>query len=60
MSVPLPFRADQVGSMIRPDALMAAREQHQQGKLSDDGLREVEDREIRRAVKSRRMPASRS
>jgi len=51
MSLHPPFRADQVGSLIRPDALMAAREQHQQGKLSDDGLREIEDREIRRAVK---------
>ncbi len=41
-----PFRADQVGSLLRPAALKEARAKHQAGALSDAGLKEVEDREI--------------
>ena len=46
-----PFRADMVGSLLRTAALKEARDQHQQGRLSADGLREVEDREIRCLIK---------
>jgi 5-methyltetrahydropteroyltriglutamate--homocysteine methyltransferase len=46
-----PFRADQVGSLLRPQELLDARQRHQDGELSDDELREVEDRSIREAIK---------
>jgi 5-methyltetrahydropteroyltriglutamate--homocysteine methyltransferase len=46
-----PFRADHVGSLLRPPALMAAREQHARGTMTDDALREVEDASIRDAVR---------
>jgi 5-methyltetrahydropteroyltriglutamate--homocysteine methyltransferase len=39
-------RADQLGSLLRPQALLDARAAHERGELSTDGLREVEDREI--------------
>lgn len=45
-----PFRADHVGSLLRPPELLLAREQHQKGELSAAALREVEDRAIRGAV----------
>jgi 5-methyltetrahydropteroyltriglutamate--homocysteine methyltransferase len=45
-----PFRADHVGSFLRPKALLEAREQQQQGKISRQQLREVEDRAIRDVV----------
>ena len=34
-----PFRADHVGSLLRPQSLLAARERHASGVLSDDELR---------------------
>jgi 5-methyltetrahydropteroyltriglutamate--homocysteine methyltransferase len=46
-----PFRADHVGSFLRPKALLDAREQQQQGKITKQQLREVEDRAIRDIVK---------
>ena len=46
-----PFRADHVGSLLRPAELLRAREQHQEGTLSADSLREVEDRCIRDVAK---------
>jgi 5-methyltetrahydropteroyltriglutamate--homocysteine methyltransferase len=46
-----PFRANHVGSLLRPPELMAAREKHQKGELGAAQLREVEDRCIRDAVK---------
>ncbi|HWD60364.1 MAG TPA: 5-methyltetrahydropteroyltriglutamate--homocysteine S-methyltransferase, partial [Stellaceae bacterium] len=46
-----PFRADQVGSLLRPPALKAAREQHAKGEISAGALTEIEDRFIREAVK---------
>jgi 5-methyltetrahydropteroyltriglutamate--homocysteine methyltransferase len=39
-----PFRADHVGSLLRPPELLRGREQHQQGTLSAESLREIEDR----------------
>ena len=41
-----PFRADHVGSLLRPPAILEARAQAAEGKLDADGLREIEDREI--------------
>ena len=46
-----PFRADQVGSLLRPPALKAAREQQAKGEISKAALSEIEDRFIREAVK---------
>ena len=46
-----PFRANHVGSLLRPPELRQAREKHEQGKISAAALREVEDRCIRDAVK---------
>lgn len=45
-----PFRADQVGSLLRTDALKQARSQHQSGAITDDGLRQVEDAEIKKII----------
>jgi len=46
-----PFRADHVGSLLRPKELLTARTRHAAGELSDEGLREIEDRHIRDVVK---------
>jgi 5-methyltetrahydropteroyltriglutamate--homocysteine methyltransferase len=45
-----PFRADHVGSFLRPRRLREARERHQVGALDAAGLREVEDACIREVV----------
>jgi 5-methyltetrahydropteroyltriglutamate--homocysteine methyltransferase len=45
-----PFRADHVGSLLRPPELLDARASHAAGELDSAGLREVEDSAIRRAV----------
>lgn len=46
-----PFRADHVGSLLRPDRLLEAREAHAAGTVSADELRAVEDDCIRDAVR---------
>lgn len=46
-----PFRADHVGSLLRPPELKQAREAHKAGKLSAAELRKVEDKAIADAVK---------
>ena len=48
--MPSRYRADQVGSFLRPQALKDARAAHQRGELSADQLREVEDGEILRVL----------
>ena len=45
-----PFRADQVGSLLRPAAIKVAREQAASGDIGLDELRAVEDREIARVI----------
>ena len=45
-----PFRADHVGSMLRPDELKDARAKADKGELSKDKLREIEDKHIRDIV----------
>ena len=45
-----PFRADHVGSFLRPGYLLLAREAAQRGELTAAQLREVEDRAIREVV----------
>jgi 5-methyltetrahydropteroyltriglutamate--homocysteine methyltransferase len=46
----VPFRADQVGSLLRPPELKKARQDLKNGKITAANLKAVEDREIRRAV----------
>jgi 5-methyltetrahydropteroyltriglutamate--homocysteine methyltransferase len=45
-----PFRADQVGSLLRTPELRAAHEQALEGKYGAAALRELEDRSIRDAI----------
>ena len=45
-----PFKADTVGSLLRPKRLLDARDEHKAGKLSDAALRQIEDDEIKQAV----------
>ena len=46
----LPFRAEHVGSFVRPDTLLEAVRAHRAGKLDADGLREAQDEAIRGIV----------
>jgi len=46
-----PFRADQVGSLLRPPQLAKARADHKAGRITDEDLRAVEDDAIRDVVK---------
>ena len=46
-----PFRADHVGSFLRPRYLLEAREQHAAGAITAAQLREVEDRAITEIVR---------
>ena len=45
-----PFRADHVGSLLRPQALREARERHARGEIAADALRETEDRAIEHII----------
>ncbi len=45
-----PFRAELIGSLIRPPEIMAARAALEAGRLDASGLRAVEDEEIRKVV----------
>jgi len=46
-----PFRADHVGSLLRPAALKEARERHAKGEISAAELKAVEDRAIEDIIK---------
>jgi 5-methyltetrahydropteroyltriglutamate--homocysteine methyltransferase len=46
-----PFRADHVGSLLRPPALLQAREDAAAGRITPDELRAVEDEAIADAVR---------
>jgi len=46
-----PFRADHVGSLLRPAALLRARGEHQAGRITAAELRAVEDAAIAEAAK---------
>jgi methionine synthase II (cobalamin-independent) len=45
-----PFRAEHIGSLVRPPRLLQARAQHAEGKLGRDELRAIEDDAIRGVV----------
>jgi 5-methyltetrahydropteroyltriglutamate--homocysteine methyltransferase len=49
-----PFRADHVGSLLRPPELLRAREDHAAGRIDGDELRAAEDAAIRDVVKLQR------
>src|SRR5689334_8334174 len=46
-----PFRADHVGSLLRPKALLHARAEHAAGRLAAAELRRSEDDAVRDAVR---------
>ncbi|MFL6937325.1 MAG: cobalamin-independent methionine synthase II family protein [Xanthobacteraceae bacterium] len=46
-----PFRADLVGSFLRPAAIKEARAKREKGEISAGQLKEVEDREIRNVIR---------
>ncbi len=46
-----PFRADHVGSLLRPAALKQAREQRAKGEIDAAALKAIEDHEIERVIK---------
>jgi len=46
-----PFRADHVGSLLRPPALKEARGKRERGEITATALRAVEDREIESAIR---------
>ena len=46
-----PFRADHVGSLLRPAELLAARVQYKQGDISATDLRKVEDKAIAATIR---------
>ena len=48
------YRADQVGSLLRPRAVLEAREAHGRGALSLDRLRAIEDQAILEALAMQR------
>src|SRR5258708_34296863 len=45
-----PFRADEVGSLLRPPKIKEARAKLEKGEISADNLRKVEDMEIEKVV----------
>jgi 5-methyltetrahydropteroyltriglutamate--homocysteine methyltransferase len=46
-----PFRADHVGSLLRPQALHEARAKRAKGEFTAEQLKEIEDREIERVIR---------
>ena len=46
-----PFRAEHVGSLLRPPELAAARAAHAAGRIDAGALRAAEDKAIRAAVR---------
>jgi 5-methyltetrahydropteroyltriglutamate--homocysteine methyltransferase len=46
-----PFRADHVGSLLRPKSIHEARARRAKGEITAQALKEIEDREIERVIK---------
>jgi len=46
-----PFRADHVGSLLRPPALREARAKRAKGEITPEQLRAIEDREIEKVIR---------
>ncbi|MDO4814191.1 MAG: 5-methyltetrahydropteroyltriglutamate--homocysteine S-methyltransferase [Gemella sp.] len=49
-----PFRADHVGSYLRPAAIVEAREKFNKGEITADELKQVEDKEIKILVEKQK------
>ena len=45
-----PFRAEHIGSLLRPPGLLDMRRRHMAGEMGDDELREAEDDAINSAI----------
>ncbi len=45
-----PFRAEHIGSLVRPTALVNARKEHEAGRIDATALRAIEDQAIREVV----------
>lgn len=50
-----PYRADHIGSLLRPPALLQARTEHQQGRITLEQLRQIEDAAILQALALQRQ-----
>ncbi len=48
------FRADNIGSLLRPPELLAARAALREGRMSEEQLRDIEDRSILKALEMQR------
>ena len=46
-----PYRADHVGSLLRPAALKEARARRAKGEIAAEALRQIEDREIEKVIR---------
>jgi 5-methyltetrahydropteroyltriglutamate--homocysteine methyltransferase len=55
-----PFRADHVGSLLRPAVLKEAREKRTRGEISAAALQEVEDREIEQVIRKQEQAGLKS
>src|SRR5260370_41521973 len=49
-----PYRADHVGSLLRPAELLQAREEHRQNRITTDQLRQAEDDAVLKALQLQR------
>lgn len=49
-AIQAPFRADHVGSLLRPESLLTARKKYKEGTITREQLKEVETKEIHRIV----------
>src|SRR5215468_7432398 len=55
-----PFRADHVGSLLRPSALKEARRKRERGEITADELKAIEDREIAQVIRKQEETGLRS
>jgi methionine synthase II (cobalamin-independent) len=55
-----PFRADHVGSLLRPKVLREARDRREKGEIDDGALKAIEDREIEKVIKKQEETGLRS
>src|SRR6476661_4804374 len=55
-----PFRADHVGSLLRPAALKEARARRERAEISPEELKAVEDREIEKVIRKQEEVGLRS
>jgi 5-methyltetrahydropteroyltriglutamate--homocysteine methyltransferase len=52
--MPSTYRADHIGSLLRPPELLQARRDHEAGRISAEQLREIEDRSVLTALEMQR------